>query len=111
MNLKSNMLPFQCKFADSTPSLLMVKPPSARAKKKAPENARLNRVTKKHKKEKICGQFSVERFSNSDKDIEYYTGFNSYRNFEAFFRSLEAYVERLRVTDVMFGVANLGTVS
>lgn len=56
------------------------------------------------------GRFSVERFSNSDKDIEYYTGFTSYRNFEAFFRSLEAYVERLRVTDVMFGVTNLDKV-
>lgn len=79
-------------------------------KKKAPDNVRLTGVTKKHKKEKIYGQFSVERFSNSDKDIEYYTGFSSYRNFEAFFRSLEAYVERLRVTDVMFGVANLDRV-
>lgn len=80
-------------------------------RKKKSDNTRLSGVTKKHKKEKIFGQFSVERFMNSDKDIEYYTGFSSYRNFEAFFRSLEAYVERLRVTDVMYGVTNLDKVS
>jgi len=79
-------------------------------KKKATDDYRLTGVLKKHKKEKFSGRFCVERFSNSDKDIEYYTGFSSYKNFEAFFRSLEAYVERLRVTDVMFGVTNLDKV-
>ncbi|ODM95444.1 THAP domain-containing protein 1 [Orchesella cincta] len=68
---------------------------------------KLKGVTKRPKKDKATGKFSVERFKDSDKDIEYYTGFNSYRNFEAFFRSLEAYIERICITDVTYGVNNL----
>lgn len=71
------------------------------------QKRKLKGVTKRPKKDKIVGKFSVERFKNSDKDIEYYTAFKSYRNFEAFFRSLEAYIERICITDVTYGVNNL----
>lgn len=72
-----------------------------------PKEKKLKGVSKRPKKDKIAGKFSVERFKNSDKDIEYYTGFNSYRNFEAFFRSLEAYIEKICITDVTYGVNNM----
>ena len=62
---------------------------------------------KNAKKEKGVGSFSVERFGDSDKDIEYYTGFQTFTKFEAFYRSINIYVENLKTTDMMYGVANL----
>jgi len=67
-------------------------------------------VRKRKKKEKMFGRFSVERFQHCDKDIEYYTGFTSYKTFESFFRSLEVYVDKLRVTDIMHGVLKISEV-
>ncbi|CAG7824333.1 unnamed protein product [Allacma fusca] len=65
-------------------------------------------ITKKPKNsDKYFGKFSVERFSDSNKDIEYYTGFPTFSHFEAFFNSLESHVEKLKVTDIMHGVADL----
>ncbi|CAL8115524.1 unnamed protein product [Orchesella dallaii] len=78
-----------------------------KAEIKPVKEKKLKGVTKRPKKDKATGKFCVERFKHSDKDIEYYTGFNSYRNFEAFFRSLEAYIERICITDVNYGVNNL----
>lgn len=108
MSVTINVVPFEILIDVGSKKVSPGKSKACKATEaKSASEKKLKGVTKRPKVDKIAGRFSVERFKSSDKDIEYYTGFCSYRSFEAFFRSLEAYIEKICITDVNYCVNNL----